>query len=230
MTTFARLVAALAKRWRGLTSGQPRVNLRAHQRLFPNGGAVLPSSSTQVTQLLARWSAGDAHAREVLIPLVYDELRRLARYSLARQRPDHTLQSTALVHEAYMRLVGRPSVHFENRAHFFAVASQLMRRILVDHARKHNAAKRGGNNLTLVLDNAVELPAKREFDLTILDEALNALAALDARQANIVEMRFFGGLSIDETSHVLGISPATVKREWTTARTWLYDQMTREAS
>jgi RNA polymerase sigma factor (TIGR02999 family) len=140
------------------------------------------------------------------------------------------LQSTALVHEAYMRLVGRTSVHFENRVHFFAVASQLMRRILVDHARKHNAAKRGGNNLTLVLDQAVALPAKREFDLAALDDALNALATLDARQADIVEMRFFGGLSIDETSQVLGISPATVKREWTTARTWLYDEMTRKDS
>lgn len=191
---------------------------------------MFPPSSTQVTQLLARWGAGEAAAREALIPLVYDELRRLARYSLARQRPDHTLQSTALVHEAYMRLVGRTSVHFENRAHFFAVASQLMRRILVDHARKHNAAKRGGNNLTLVLDKAVALTSERELDLTMLDDALNNLATLDARQANIVEMRFFGGLSIDETSHVLGISPATVKREWTTARTWLYDQMTREAS
>jgi RNA polymerase sigma factor (TIGR02999 family) len=191
---------------------------------------VVSSPSTQITELLGRWSAGDAAARESLIPLVYNELRRLARFSLARQRPDHTLQSTALVHEAYMRLVGRTSVHFENRVHFFAVASQLMRRILVDHARKHNAAKRGGNNLTLVLDQAVALPAKREFDLAALDDALNALATLDARQADIVEMRFFGGLSIDETSQVLGISPATVKREWTTARTWLYDEMTRKDS
>lgn len=192
------------------------------------------SSSTQVNQLLARWSGGDKAAREALIPLVYDELRRLARYFLADQRSDHTLQSTALVHEAYMRLVVRTSVHFENRAHFFAVASQLMRRILVDHARKHNAAKRGGNNLTLVLDEAVALPAKSEgkseIDLAALDDALNTLATLDARQANIVEMRFFGGLSIDETSQVLGISPATIKREWTTARTWLYDEMTRRAS
>jgi RNA polymerase sigma-70 factor (ECF subfamily) len=191
---------------------------------------VLPSPSSQITDLLVRWSSGDAVARETLIPLVYDELRRVARYSLARQRPDHTLQSTALVHEAYMRLVGRTSVHFENRAHFFAVASQLMRRILVDHARKQNAAKRGGNNITLVLDEAVAPPARREVDLTALDDALNILATLDSRQASIVEMRFFGGLSIDETSQVLGISPATVKREWTTARTWLYDEMTRKAS
>jgi len=191
---------------------------------------VLPVSSTQVTQLLARWSDGDTGAREALIPLVYDELRRVARSALSRQRPGHTLGSTALVHEAYMRLVGRSSVHFENRAHFFAVASHLMRRILVDHARKHNAVKRGGDNLTLVLDDAVALPEKREVDLSALDDALTLLATLDARQANIVEMRFFGGLSIDETSHVLGISPATVKREWATARTWLYDEMTRGTS
>ena len=149
---------------------------------------------------------------------------------LGRQRPDHTLGSTALVHEAYMRLVGRTSVHFENRAHFFAVASQLMRRILVDHARKHNAAKRGGDNVTLVLDDAIALPKKREIDLVSLDDALTTLADLDPRQANIVEMRFFGGLSIEETSLVLEISPATVKREWTTARTWLYDEMTRRPS
>ena len=191
---------------------------------------MLPASSTQVTQLLARWSDGDTDAREALIPLVYDELRRVARSALSRQRPGHTLGSTALVHEAYMRLVGRSSVHFENRAHFFAVSSHLMRRILVDHARKHNAAKRGGDNLTLVLDEAVALPDKREVDLSALDDALTLLATLDARQANIVEMRFFGGLSIEETSQVLGISPATVKREWATARTWLYDAMTGEAS
>jgi len=187
------------------------------------------SSSVQVTDLLARWSGGDLNAREALIPLVYDELRRLARSFLARQRPDHTLQSTALVHEAYMRMVGHTSVHFENRGHFFAVAAQLMRRILVDHARKHNAAKRGGKNVTLVLDDALAVPAGSEIDLAALDDSLNTLAELDPRQANIVEMRFFAGLSIDETAKVLGISPATVKREWMTARTWLFDEMTRKA-
>jgi len=187
------------------------------------------SSSVQVTDLLARWSGGDLNAREALIPLVYDELRRLARSFLARQRPDHTLQSTALVHEAYMRMVGHTSVHFENRGHFFAVAAQLMRRILVDHARKHNAAKRGGKNVTLVLDDGLAVPAGSEIDLAGLDDSLKTLAELDPRQANIVEMRFFAGLSIDETAKVLGISPATVKREWMTARTWLFDEMTRKA-
>jgi RNA polymerase sigma-70 factor, ECF subfamily len=193
---------------------------------------VHSSSSNQVTQLLSRWSGGDTDAREALIPLVYNELRRLARSFLARQRSDHTLQSTALVHEAYMRLVGHEAVHFENRAHFFAVSAQLMRRILVDHARKHLAAKRGGNNVTLVLDEALAMatPAKSGVDLEALDDALSHLATLDARQASIVEMRFFGGLSIEETAKVLDISPATVKREWTTARTWLFDKMMRNDS
>lgn len=190
---------------------------------------MLPAASTQVTQLLARWSNGDRAAREALIPLVYDELRRIARSALSRQRPGHTLESTALVHEAYVRLVGRTSVRFESRTHFFAVASHLMRRILVDHARKHNAAKRGGANVTLVLDDSVDVPDKREINLSALDEALTALAKLDERQASIVEMRFFGGLSIDETSQVLAISPATVKREWMTARSWLYDALTNES-
>jgi RNA polymerase sigma-70 factor (ECF subfamily) len=189
---------------------------------------VVPSS-VHVTELLERWSGGDSGARESLIPLVYNELRRIARAALARQRSDNTLQSTALVHEAYMRLVGQTSIHFQNRAHFFAIASQLMRYILVDHARKQNAAKRG-NHLTLALDENIALPAKTTLDLAVLDDALNALAALDPRQSNIVEMRFFGGLSIEETSKVLGISPATVKREWTTARMWLYAEMTRKAS
>jgi RNA polymerase sigma-70 factor (ECF subfamily) len=187
------------------------------------------SPSNQVTELLIRWSSGDDVAREKLIPLVYDELRKLARFSLSRQGPDNTLQSTALVHEAYLRLVGRDNVNFVSRSHFFGVASHLMRGILVDHARKRNADKRGGGNVTLALDESIEVPVKREVDLTALDDALNMLATLDSRQAEIVEMRFFGGLSIEETAALLRISPATVKREWTTARTWLFDEMTRKA-
>ena len=187
-----------------------------------------PASPSQVTQLLLRWSEGDVAAREALIPLVYDELRRVAQQCLASQRRDHTLQSTALVHEAYMRLVGRTSVHWENRVHFLAVAAQLMRRILVDHARKQHAAKRGGNQVTLRLDEAVALLKKRDLDVVALDDALNELAELDQRQSHIVELRFFGGLSIEDTSHLLNISPATVKREWATARTWLYEQMSEE--
>jgi RNA polymerase sigma factor (TIGR02999 family) len=156
---------------------------------------------------------------------VYDELRRLARYYLASQRSDHTLQSTAIVHEAYLRLAGRDNVHWENRGHFFAVAAQLMRRILVDHARKRNAAKRGGPNLTLLVDEAAGPSSRREMDLVALDDALKALAELDERQSRIVELRFFGGLSIEDTSCVLKISPATVKREWSTARAWLYEEI-----
>jgi RNA polymerase sigma factor (TIGR02999 family) len=179
----------------------------------------------EVTELLRRWSRGDVAARESLVPLVYDELRRLARYYLASQRSDHTLQSTAIVHEAYLRLAGRDTVHWENRGHFFAVAAQLMRRILVDHARKRNAAKRGGAQLTLLVDEAVEPSSQRELDLVALDDALKALAELDARQSRIVELRFFGGLSIEDTSRLLEISPATVKREWSTARAWLYEEI-----
>jgi RNA polymerase sigma factor (TIGR02999 family) len=185
----------------------------------------LPRTSNQVTELLIRWSEGNAAARDELIPLVYRELRRLARQCLASQRSNHTLQSTALVHEAYLRLVGCGSVHWQNRAQFFGLAAQLMRQILVDHARARNAAKRKGIALTLTLDQAAALPKRQRVDLMALDHALNGLAALDARQSQIVELRFFGGLSIEDTSHVLGISPATVKREWATARTWLYQEM-----
>ena len=185
-----------------------------------------PVQPAEVTELLRRWSGGDVAARESLVPLVYDELRRLARYYLASQRSDHTLQSTAIVHEAYLRLAGRDNVHWENRSHFFAVAAQLMRRILVDHARKRNAAKRGGAaHLTLLVDAAVEPSSQRELDLVALDDALTALAELDERQSRIIELRFFGGLSIEDTSRLLEISPATVKREWSTARAWLYEEI-----
>jgi len=186
---------------------------------------VSADSSQPVSELLVRWKHGEQEALQALLPLVYDELRRLAHHHLQAERADHTLQSTALVHEAYLRLVDQEPLRLDNRAHFFAVASHLMRQILVDHARKHRAAKRGASNLTLTLDEAVALPKKRKLHLVALDDALNGLAVLDARQCHIVELRFFGGLTIDETSQVLGVSPATVKREWTTARAWLYRQM-----
>ena len=188
-----------------------------------------PASPSQVTELLARWSHGEEAAREKLVPLVYDELRRVARRCLAGQPQDQTLQSTALVHEAYLRLVGRSEVHWQNRVHFFAVAARLMRGILVDHARMRHAAKRGGSHLTLTLDDALAPPKQREVDLVALDDALNALATLDPKQGQLVELRFFAGLSIEDTSHVMGLSPATVKREWATARAWLYGEMNREA-
>jgi RNA polymerase sigma-70 factor, ECF subfamily len=186
---------------------------------------LLGATSNQVTHLLTRWSQGDDAAREKLFPLVYDELRRLARRCLARERPDHTLQSTALVHEAYLRLVGHSSVHPNDRVHFFAVAAQLMRRVLVDHARMRAAGKRGGQCLTVTLSEAVALPKQRELDLTALDAALQKLSRTDPQQAQIVEMRFFAGLSIEETSRALEISPATVKRDWAMARAWLYREM-----
>lgn len=187
-----------------------------------------PTSSNQVTELLVRWSRGEEAAREKLVPLVYDELRRVAKRCLAGQPHDQTLQSTALVHEAYLRLVGRSAVHWQNRVHFFAVAARLMRGILVDHARMRGAAKRGGNSLTITLDESLAPPKQREMDLVALDDALNALAALDPKQGQLVELRFFAGLSIEDTSHVMGLSPATVKREWATARAWLYGEMNRE--
>jgi RNA polymerase sigma factor (TIGR02999 family) len=185
------------------------------------------AASSPVTQLLLRWSEGDLAAREQLIPLVYSELRRIAKRCLAAQ-PRNTLQSTALVHEAYLRLAGN-SIRWEDRVHFFAVAAQLMRRILVDHSRMKRAQKRGGDSVTLVLDENLAVSAERELDLIALDDALNTLAAMDERQARLVELRFFAGLSIEETAHALEISPATVKREWATARLWLLQQIRRDA-
>lgn len=190
---------------------------------------MLPASSSQVTELLLQWSNGDTTAREKLIPLVYDELRRIAHRVLSQQGRDHTLQSTALVHEAYLRLVGHTSVQWDNRAHFFAVAAQLMRRILMDYVRMRQAKKRGGECVTLSLEEEIALPAGRDVDLVALDDALNQLGVLDERQCQLVELRFFGGLTIDEISRVLEISPATVKREWSTARLWLLRQITRSA-
>jgi RNA polymerase sigma factor (TIGR02999 family) len=186
---------------------------------------VYPASSERVSKLLLNWGQGDQGAREALIPLVYDELRRLARRYLRRERLDHTLQSAALVNEAYLRLIRQDQPQWQNRAHFFGVAAQLMRHILVDHARNRAAAKRGAGAPRLTLDPDVALPQTRDVDLVALDDALNQLAALDPQQSRLVELRFFGGLSIEETSVVLGVSPATVKREWATARAWLQREM-----
>jgi RNA polymerase sigma factor (TIGR02999 family) len=190
---------------------------------------VSTASSNPVTELLIRWRRGDQEALQALLPLVYDELRRLAHHHLEAERVGHTLQSTALVHEAYLRLIGNEPLRLDNRAHFFAAASHLMRQILVDYARRHRAGKRGASNLTLSLDEAIAVSKQPELRLVALDDALNVLAALDKRQSHIVELRFFGGLSIDETSQVLGVSPATVGREWTAARAWLYREMDRAA-
>lgn len=163
------------------------------------------------------------------MPLVYDELRRLAHHYLRQERSDHTLQGTALVHEAYLRLAGQDPPQWQNRAHFFGIAAHIMRQILVEHARSRGAAKRGGNACKLALDEAVALPQQVDVDVIALDKALQELSELDAQQSRIVELRFFTGLTIEDTSEVLGISPATVKRDWTTARAWLFRAMTGEA-
>lgn len=186
----------------------------------------MPETTSQpVSELLAQWRAGDEESLRRLIPMVYQELRRLARYHLRRERPDHTLETTALVHEAYLCLMKQQPIDFDNRAHFFGVCANLMREILVQHERRRRATKRGaGYKVTL---DGMEIPERRSLDLIALDDALYELTKLDPQQGRIVELRFFGGLSIEETSHVLGISPATVKRHWTTARVWLHDEISR---
>lgn len=181
----------------------------------------------EVTHLLQKLGDGSGDAPEKLLPLVYDELRRLAQGYLNNERAGHTLQATALVHEAYIRLVDWKNVSWQNRAHFFAVAARLMRKILVDHARARKAEKRGGAWQRLALDEAVSYPTGRDLDLVDLDDALSALEELDRIQGNIVELRFFGGLTIEETAHALSISAATVKREWTVAKAWLYREISR---
>lgn len=188
----------------------------------------MPSGSTsapQVTELLLHWGQGDPRAREELIPLIYGELRRIARNYLRHERPDHTLQSGALVHEAYLRMLGDKPPQWVNRAHFFGVAAQVMRHILVDHARHRAAAKRGGGAPRLELDTRMAFSQSRDLDLLALDDALTRLAELDSQQSRLIELRFFGGLSIVETATVLNVSAATVKREWATARAWLQREM-----
>jgi RNA polymerase sigma factor (TIGR02999 family) len=191
---------------------------------------MCPASAERVSELLLNWGHGDQNAREELIPLVYAELRRIARRYLWQERPDHTLQSGALVHEAYLRLIHDEPPQWQNRAHFFGVAAQLMRHILVDHARSRLAVKRGAGAPRLALDPQIGLPQKREVDLVSLDDALSALATLDPQQSRLIELRFFGGLSIEETAVVLGVSPATVKREWATARVWLQREMSKKGA
>jgi len=180
-----------------------------------------------VTQLLVSWSNGDRQAADALMPLVYGELRRLAASYLRRERSDHTLQSTALVHEAFIRMVDQRDVQWQSRAHFYGIAAQMIRRILVDHARTHQAEKRGSGALKLSLDDALQLSVPQELNLLRLDEALDQLAALDERQSRVVELRFFTGLSVEETAEVMKISTATVKRQWSSARAWLFREMSQ---
>jgi RNA polymerase sigma factor (TIGR02999 family) len=187
----------------------------------------MTDSPSGVTETLLLWRKGDPEALNRLMPLVYDELRRLASSYLRREYRYQTLQTSALVHEAYLRLVEQTRTDWKNRAHFFGVAAQLMRRILVDHARVHQAGKRGGGALKFSLHDGMGKVNERDVDLLALDEALNRLAGMDLRQSRIVEMRYFSGLSIDETAEALGVSGATVEREWRTAKAWLYNELTR---
>ncbi len=182
----------------------------------------------EVTQVLVDWNKGDQNAPDRLMPLVYEELRKLARNYLQRERSDHTLQATGLVHEAYLRLVDQSSMTWQNRAHFFAVAAQVMRRILVDHARAHRAEKRGGEREKIEFDEALAPSGEKAVDLIALDDALHDLVTFDPRQSRIVEMRFFGGLTNEEIGDVLGISPRTIKREWRLAKAWLRREIMKE--
>jgi RNA polymerase sigma factor (TIGR02999 family) len=191
-------------------------------------GFMSDSSAQDVTQLLLAWGQGDQAAFEQLLPLVYEELRRQAKRYMRQQRPGHTLQTTALVNEAYLQLVRSDQVRWQNRAHFFAVSAQLMRRILVDFARARQNLKRGGAVQHITLDDTLQISAKRGAELVALDDALSALAKFNERQSKVVELRYFGGLSEEEVAEVLDLSPRTVRRDWRVARAWLYSELSKE--
>lgn len=186
------------------------------------------TSTNGITKLLHGWQGGDGTALDALVPVVYKELRRLAHCELRKERPDHTLQSAALVNEAYLRLFRMQPPRWESRTHFFAIAAQLMRQILVDYARRHRASKRGSGVCMLTLDDAVALSQRKEMDVIAIDDALHALAEVDPRQSRVVELRFFAGLSLEETSEAMGIATATVQRDWTAARAWLHREISRK--
>jgi len=188
-------------------------------------GLMATPSHNDVTELLNDWGHGDQEALNKLMPLVYDELRRLASRYLRNERPGHTLQTTALVHEAYLKLVGQTNTSWQNRVQFFAAAAQVMRHVLVDYARSRKASKRGGDYCRLSLDEARISSEEKDADLLALNEALNNLAAIDPQQSRVVELRVFGGLTVEETAEALGISPRTVKREWSMAKAWLHRQI-----
>jgi len=183
------------------------------------------SPAPNITQLLIAWGNGDQAAMDNLAPLVHKELHRVAAHHMAGERPGHILQTTALVNEAYLRLIDWKNVQWQNRAHFFGLAAQIMRRILVDHARTRNSAKRGGDALQVTLSEAAGVAMQRTTDMVALDDALKTLEALDPRQSKVVELRFFGGLSLEETAEALRVSVATVRRDWSLAQAWLYREM-----
>jgi len=178
-------------------------------------------SPQQVTQLLVAYSAGDRAALDELMPLVYEELRQMAHHYISRERPGHTLQTSALINEAYIRLVDQKNIQWQDRAHFFGIAARLMRQVLVDYARKRSYAKRGGDARRMPLEEVMIVSEERAADVVALDDALKSLAEIDPRQSQIVELRFFGGLSIEETAEVLAVSPGTIMRDWTLAKAWL---------
>jgi len=184
---------------------------------------------SEVSLLLQEWRNGDRKALDALLPVVYKELRRLAHVQLQKERPDHTLQSAALVHEAYLRLIGLSAPQWESRTHFFAIAAQLMRQILVDYARRHTAKKRGGSLCKVSLNDATTASRQKDVDVVALDDALKTLAQIDPRQSRVVELRFFAGLSLQEISEAMEIAPATVQRDWTAARAWLHREISRNS-
>jgi RNA polymerase sigma-70 factor (ECF subfamily) len=184
-------------------------------------------ATQNVTGMLRDWTNGDQEALDKLIPVVYDELRRQAARYLRGERPGHTLQTTALIHEAYLRLIKQHNVEWKDRAHFYAIAARLMRQILVDHARKRQAAKRGGSDIKVPLEEEMAISPERSVDLVALDEALTRLAGIDPQQSRIVEMRYFSGLSTEETAEVMGVSSRTVKRDWNVAKAWLRQEISK---
>lgn len=186
---------------------------------------LMKPAPNEITQLLQDWSGGDQTALDKLMPLVYDELHRLAHQHMRREQPGHMLQTSALINEAYLRMVDQPQIRWESRAHFFGIAARLMRRILVDEARKRNSAKRGGRAIEVSLVEGANVAEEQAANVVALDDALKTLQAIDSRQSEIVELRFFGGLSIEETAEVLKVSPGTVMRDWTFARAWLRSEM-----
>jgi RNA polymerase sigma factor (TIGR02999 family) len=187
----------------------------------------MPGDARPLTDLLLAWGGGDTDARDRLVALVYDELRRRAGAYMRRERPGHLLQPTALVNEVYLRLIDQKAVQWQSRAQFFGLAAQLMRRILVDQARERGALKRGGGEIAVTFEEGAIAARQEPVDLAALDEALDELKTLDPRQSQVVELRYFGGLSIEETAEVMSLSPATVKREWTLARAWLHRELAR---
>jgi len=192
--------------------------------------ASMASSQAEITQLLINWANGDQSALDTLMPMVYAELHRLAHHYMKRERPGHSIQTTALVNETYLKLIDQRKTRWQNRAQFFAISAQLMRRILVDHARSYSYVKRGGGARKVSLGDVADLSQISTTDVVMLDESLALLAEIDPRQSRIVELRFFGGLTIEETAEVLGLSPATIKSEWRTARAWLYRHMRKDQS